>query len=842
MKNLNVPVSEFLRPFFNPSDRICLRIFADRKEGILFKGMKLETTLSGIDALLPTLHSHNAMNRGIYFVVNAGGHEDSEIERINAHFMECDDLSMEEQWAKIQAFPLPPSIVVRTRKSLHTYWLVHDASVKDFRRIQRELAEHFGGDRTCINESRVLRLPGFNHCKQEPIMVTCVKFNPELSYTQEQLEQHLPRLADTQAAPISPPQGKQAGLEAVLGRCAFMKHCRDNAATLSEHDWYSMITNLAVFDGGEKAIHEMSAKYPRYNAAETQQKIEHFLQSNTKPITCATIADKGFQCPRRLDGSCSCKAPAAMCYLPLSLDELREALQAIPVKRIPADDVRAAKQFIEKHLYNVPSLDASTFIEYDMREHFMLKVSDMKPLAAYQKELYKEYAAKQDSKQSEGAEIPEWYEVTERGGLRFLPGILADYMAKSVDAFYGAGTFYAYEGGVYQQREDLWATHKVREHMIPRSAILNAINDTTGQWKMIVNRQVRDINPNPYLINVRNGLYNLLEDTFSEHTPDYLSTVQIGASYRPELLSQEDCGCPVFQNFLRDVLDEPEIQLVQEILGYMLVPINKAQKSFVLVGAPSAGKSTLVYVAQDLLLGKENVSNIAWQSLGERFNKAELFGKLANIFADLPSKGIDDNGMFKALTGEDYITAERKNKDPFSFRPYARFLFSCNEIPRNYGDRSDGFFRRLILIRFNRSIPPSKQDKSLREKLAAERDGIFMWALEGLRRLMANNYTFSETASTHAELEKYRTESSSSLSFARYYLEAATDAVCVRDDVYEQYKHYCMDSGFKNMSQIAFNKEIEARFPSIQRGRDRVSKRRIWKGLRFVPDGLEIDA
>ena len=193
-------------------------------------------------------------------------------------------------------------------------------------------------------------------------------------------------------------------------------------------------------------------------------------------------------------------------------------------------------------------------------------------------------------------------------------------------------------------------------------------------------------------------------------------------------------------------------------------------------------------------------------------------------------------------TGEDYTTAERKNKDPFSFRPYARFLFSCNEIPRNYGDRSDGFFRRLILIRFNRSIPPSKQDKLLREKLATERDGIFMWALEGLRRLMANNYTFFETASTHAELEKYRTESSSSLSFARYYLETAPDAVCVRDDVYEQYKHYCMDSGVKNMSQIAFSKEIEARFPSIQCGRDRVSKRRIWEGLRFVPDGLEIDA
>ncbi len=121
------------------------------------------------------------------------------------------------------------------------------------------------------------------------------------------------------------------------------------------------------------------------------------------------------------------------------------------------------------------------------------------------------------------------------------------------------------------------------------------------------------------------------------------------------------------------------------------------------------------------------------RTFGDRFNRAELFGKLANIFADLPSKSIDDNGMFKALTGEDFITAERKNKDPFSFRPYARFLFSCNEIPRNYGDRSEGFYRRLLIIRFEKSVPKAKRDPNLAEKLAAERDGILMWALTGLK-------------------------------------------------------------------------------------------------------------
>ena len=58
---------------------------------------------------------------------------------------------------------------------------------------------------------------------------------------------------------------------------------------------------------------------------ETQEKIQHFLQSGTKPITCKAIAEKGFVCPKLENGSCSCKSPAALCYLPLSLDELREA-------------------------------------------------------------------------------------------------------------------------------------------------------------------------------------------------------------------------------------------------------------------------------------------------------------------------------------------------------------------------------------------------------------------------------------------------------------------------------------------------------------------------------------
>lgn len=835
LKGLNIPIEEFLRPFFEAGEMACLRVFDDRKSGT-FKGAKLETSISKMDSMMETLQQHNDKNRGIYFVVNYGGHEDIDISRINAQFMECDDKSLEEQMAQIEAFPIPPSLIVKTRKSLHTYWLVKNADVLSFRRVQKRLVAKFYGDKTCINESRVLRLPGFKHCKEEPVMVECIKFNPELRYTQEELEAVLPQIPDEPVKTASAPKGSRAGLALVENRCEFIKHCIENAATLPEHDWYSMITNLAVFEGGDKAIHEMSEKYPGYNRVETQNKINHFLDSGTKPMTCRTTAEKGFVCPKIESEECGAKAPAALCYKPLSTEDLRLFLKKEDIKKSAMDDIQTAQGFIKNYLYNVDAVVAATFIEYEMKDYFRLKASAMKPLVVFHRELYKAYRSNRETKrETANEELPIWYEPTERGGLRFISGLLANHLAENVDAFYGAGNYYLYANGVYGSQDDICASAKVRQHMIARYASMTAISDTVGQWKMLIIKAVREINCNPFIINLQNGLYNILDDSFKEHTPKYYSTVQINADY------QVGAKCPQFMTFLKSVLQDPEIHLLQEILGYFLIPVNKAQKSFVFVGAPNSGKSTLLSVAQEILLGSENVSNITWQNLGDRFNKAELFGKLANIFADLPSKSIDDNGMFKALTGEDYITAERKNKDPFSFRPYARFLFSCNDIPRNYGDRSDGFYRRLIIIRFEYPVPKSKRDPNLREKFMVERDGILMWALIGLKRLIANSYMFTETDATRAELQRYKIESNSVLSFVDDYCQLDDAKEFGRDELFTKYKEYCNNAGLKPLSQANFNKDIELNFIAVKRGRDKLSKRRTWKGISYCEGGKGVD-
>lgn len=211
----------------------------------------------------------------------------------------------------------------------------------------------------------------------------------------------------------------------------------------------------------------------------------------------------------------------------------------------------------------------------------------------------------------------------------------------------------------------------VQAKMLPEEAHMAQITDAEKQWRLQIQKEIRELNANPFMINVKNGIYNVLEDRLYEHSLDILSTIQLNVRYDPD----EDC--PLFKKFLSDSMDGDtgQVRLLQEMLGYFLVPITKSQKCFVIVGAAGAGKSVLLNVLNEILIGSGNVSNVSWQSLNDRFKTAELFGKLANIFADLPTKNIDDNGIFKALVGEDYLTVEKKNKDPFSFQSTARLLF-----------------------------------------------------------------------------------------------------------------------------------------------------------------------
>ena len=196
-KPIQVNTVDFLKAFgYTDKDKIYFRLFHDKDN--TQKAYKFEFGLSKINADAgDTLKNYNGKDYGVFFVVNGNGHNDEDVLKgkiARAQFMEIDDLPFNEQLEKIGEFPLEPSIIVKTRKSLHTYWLLKDGDIKRFRTIQTQLVTYFDADPKNINESRVMRLPNFTHNKQEPIEVQVIKFDPALTYTQDEIASLLPEV------------------------------------------------------------------------------------------------------------------------------------------------------------------------------------------------------------------------------------------------------------------------------------------------------------------------------------------------------------------------------------------------------------------------------------------------------------------------------------------------------------------------------------------------------------------------------------------------------------------------------------------------------------------------
>ncbi|MDK0898718.1 phage/plasmid primase, P4 family [Clostridium perfringens] len=894
--------------------RINIRIFSDKK-GTGFKGKNLSFNMKDFQSKSKVLMAHNEANRGIFFVVNSGGNSDSKINKINAQFFECDTLSLEEQLENISKFPLEPSIIVQTKKSLHVYFLIKNGKVEKFRDIQKKLAKHFNGDGSCINESRVMRVPGFYHCKEDPVRVKCIKFNPNLFYTQEDLERELSysesefivnddnyirlesyisnyhsdlqestllnkeNISEDYRKSISEKKSEgrnnkskeqvlyeseenlhirsednisknnqlnientadeevksENGLEVVCFKCDFIKHCKKNSKTLSEPLWHGMITNLALFKGGNYRIHELSKGYKTYSEKETEEKISNFLKSGAGPMTCETLRDRGYTC-LRYGKTCYGKSPASLAFKPLNVKDIRECIKTLKVSEVSnAINVDTALRFIENYMYNIGVALGKSLIEEDLANH--LKIKNSKDLISFYREVVRNFKkergnkakSKNKSKPKNSGNLP-WYEEQEKG-LKFLPFVLAKHLSETRDVYYGGESFLIYENGVYNISGEKEAGRIIMDYMLPNYCIMASIRDCRDQWDILVSKDFDDFNRNPYLVNVRNGLLDIRDMSFKEHTPSYLSTVQLNVEYNPQV------DCPQFKKFLNEVLDCKLIPLVQEIVGYLLTTNTASQKAFVFWGPARTGKSTLLWVVEYLLLGKKNVSNIPWQEIGDKFKTAELLGKLANVFSDLPSKSIDDTGIFKVVTGEDYLMAEKKNKNPFKFKPFARLVFSCNELPRNYVDRTEGFYRRLIIVPFSRQIEKSKIDKALKYKFQREKEGILNWALEGLKRLYENNFEFSENELTDGVKKEYKRENNNVISFVEECCELDGLFSCSRIELYESYKEFCVEAGLKALSQIKFNKELEGNF-NITRSRS--GKLRSWNGVRIKLEDLII--
>lgn len=257
----------------------------------------------------------------------------------------------------------------------------------------------------------------------------------ESKYSQEQM-------TEVKKAEVS---GTAPGLARMFRHCAFMQHCKTDAAIISDHERNAMITNLASFAGGTKTIHALSSQLPDYKLEKTQEEINSFLKSAAQPATCQAICDNGFQCPKRAFEECTAKSPAELGRIPLSADALVDEIKKLPVTGSAVKDSQTAEKFVRDFLYNQDDITAKTAIASELCAHFKLASPIVRSLQSVLKESQKSYQAIANR-----METRPWYVRTDNG-VQFRPGTLAEHLAETQNIFFAAGRHYQYQKGVYSE-------------------------------------------------------------------------------------------------------------------------------------------------------------------------------------------------------------------------------------------------------------------------------------------------------------------------------------------------------------------------------------------------------
>ena len=307
------------------------------------------------------------------------------------------------------------------------------------------------------------------------------------------------------------------------------------------------------------------------------------------------------------------------------------------------------------------------------------------------------------------------------------------------------------------------------------------------------------------------------------HSPDHLSPIQLSVSFDP------DAKSPGIERFIEEVFPTDVVELGYEMPGLLSVPDTSWQKAFLLVGSGANGRTTYLNLIMDIL-GPENVSNISLHDLGSsKFLPAELYGKLANICADIPNQGLRSVAAFKSIVGGDRMIAERKYGQPFAFTPFARMIFAANEIPAS-PDSGYAYQRRWVPVRFPNQFKCDAADPNLLEKLttADERSGFFNMALAAYLRLRKRG-SFTAGESTREAAEEFKEAIDPVVSFITEKTLVAPEVQVDRAAFGDAYEEWCRKARRGSLARRTIYGRVLEEVPTIEE--KKVKGRIVWVGI-----------
>ena len=333
----------------------------------------------------------------------------------------------------------------------------------------------------------------------------------------------------------------------------------------------------------------------------------------------------------------------------------------------------------------------------------------------------------------------------------------------------------------------------------------------------------------PYLVSgvekkVRQIVAALKLEAHADEMPPQLDRIHVanGTYYLNGALQKEKEFClnrlPVAYNpqapepvrwlkFLSELLEPEDIPTLQEFMGYCLLPTNKAQMMMSIIGKGGEGKSRVGLVMRSILGDNMNVSNIQKVETN-RFARADLEYKLLMVDDDMKTEALNQTNYIKSIvTMEDKMDMERKGQQSVQGVLYVRFLCFGNGALSALYDRSYGFYRRQLILVAREPQAGRKDDKFLIEKLRGETEGIFLWCLAGLKRLIANGYDFTVSDRARRNLQAAIEDGNNVIGFMNSdgYIRLEKGTMATSKALYQAYGRWCEDNMEKAISARSFS-------------------------------------
>ena len=311
-----------------------------------------------------------------------------------------------------------------------------------------------------------------------------------------------------------------------------------------------------------------------------------------------------------------------------------------------------------------------------------------------------------------------------------------------------------------------------------------------------------------YYIICKNCIVDVRDRKQYDYSKDFFIPTLINCNYDPKIKK-----CEVVDKFMARVTEnDSEIEdLIYEMIGYCLIPTSKFQKSFILYGDGSNGKSTLLDAVISLL-GDYNVSSLSFKEINHNFKLAEITDKLANIGDDISDEYITDSSIFKKLVTGEEITVEKKHEHPYKIRNTATLIFATNNLP-NMQDKSNGMIRRLCIVPFNATITKKDPDFDpfIIDKLTTDeaKSYILNKALLGLERVFLNQ-GFTIPKKVEEIMDDYYREVNNVIQ----YLEGKEVGDLIgktAKDLFNDYAFWCSNQNQQAYKLRRFNTEIRKR-------------------------------